>query len=150
MMIVGLAITAPVAAIEGVPASLHGSAAVWLAVSGAGNVIGLMITYAAMRIGQVALVAPLVSTEGAIAALIAIARRRVARAGGRRDAGGDRGRHLALRRARRGRLGGPPRRPSTRRDAGGAGGVLLWREPVRDGSSRRRRSRRPGSCCRRG
>ena len=80
MMIVGLAITAPVAAIEGVPTALHGSAAVWLALSGAGNVIGLVITYAALRIGQVSLVAPLVSTEGAIAALIAITAGESARA----------------------------------------------------------------------
>lgn len=72
IMLVGLLITAPVAAIEGVPTALHGSAAIWLAVSGVGNVVGLIITYAAMRIGQVGLVAPLVSTEGAIAATIAV------------------------------------------------------------------------------
>ena len=41
-------------------------------ISGAGNVAGLVLTYNALRIGQVALVAPLVSTEGAIAALIAL------------------------------------------------------------------------------
>ncbi len=72
MMVVGLVITAPIAAIEGVPKALHGSAAIWLAVSGVGNVVGLMITYAALSIGQVGLVAPLVSTEGAIAATIAV------------------------------------------------------------------------------
>jgi drug/metabolite transporter (DMT)-like permease len=72
MMVVGLAITAPVAAAEGVPSSLHGTAVLWLALSGAGNVLGLVISYAALRIGQVALVAPLVSTEGASAAVIAI------------------------------------------------------------------------------
>jgi drug/metabolite transporter (DMT)-like permease len=37
-----------------------------------GNVAGLAASYQALRIGQVALVAPLVSTEGAIAAVIAI------------------------------------------------------------------------------
>jgi drug/metabolite transporter (DMT)-like permease len=72
VMLVGLVIVAPLAAIEGVPASLHGTAAWWLALAGAGNVGGLVLVYHAMRIGQVALVAPLVSTEGAIAALIAI------------------------------------------------------------------------------
>jgi drug/metabolite transporter (DMT)-like permease len=72
VMLVGLVITAPLAAVVGVPSSLHGSAVLWLALSGAGNVGGLVLTYAAMRIGQVALVAPLVSTEGAIAALIAL------------------------------------------------------------------------------
>lgn len=40
--------------------------------AGAGNVAGLLLAYAAMRIGQIALVAPLVSTEGAIAAVIAL------------------------------------------------------------------------------
>jgi drug/metabolite transporter (DMT)-like permease len=73
VMLVGLVITAPIAAAEGVPGSLHGGSLAWLAVSGAGNVGGLVLAYRAMRVGQVALVAPLVSTEGAIAALIAIA-----------------------------------------------------------------------------
>ena len=72
MMVVGLLITAPIAAVEGVPKSLDGSAGLWLVVSGVGNVVGLVISYAAMRIGQVSLVAPLVSTEGAIAATIAV------------------------------------------------------------------------------
>lgn len=73
VMVVGLLVTAPVAAIHGVPAELHGNAALWLAVSGAGNVVGLTLTYLGLRIGQVALVAPIVSTEGAIAAVIALA-----------------------------------------------------------------------------
>jgi drug/metabolite transporter (DMT)-like permease len=72
VMLIGLLIAGPVAAIEGVPANLGGGSGAWLALSGAGNVGGLVLTYRAMRIGQVALVAPLVSTEGAIAALIAI------------------------------------------------------------------------------
>ena len=72
VMIVGLVITAPIAALRGVPPRLGGSAGVWLIAAGAGNVAGLLLTYAAMRIGQVALVAPLVSTEGAIAAVIAV------------------------------------------------------------------------------
>ncbi len=73
VMVVGLAVTGPLAAIHGVPGSLHGGAVFWLVLSGAGNVGGLVLAYHAMRIGQVALVAPLVSTEGAIAALIAVA-----------------------------------------------------------------------------
>jgi drug/metabolite transporter (DMT)-like permease len=73
VMLVGLLIAGPVAALQGVPDGLDGSAGMWLALSGAGNVGGLMFTYAAMRIGKVALVAPLVSTEGAIAAVIALA-----------------------------------------------------------------------------
>jgi drug/metabolite transporter (DMT)-like permease len=72
VMLVGLLISAPVAAIYGIPKSLDGSSGAWLAISGAGNVGGLMLAYGAMRIGQVALVAPLISTEGAIAAVIAL------------------------------------------------------------------------------
>jgi drug/metabolite transporter (DMT)-like permease len=55
-----------------VPARLHGSALVWLILSGAGNVGGLIVNYYALRIGQVSLVAPIVSTEGAIAAVISV------------------------------------------------------------------------------
>jgi drug/metabolite transporter (DMT)-like permease len=73
IMLVGLVITAPIAAVRGVPSSLHGAAAAWLVLSAAGNVGGLVLAYGAMRIGQVSVVAPVVSTEGAIAAVIAIA-----------------------------------------------------------------------------
>jgi drug/metabolite transporter (DMT)-like permease len=72
VMLVGLVIAAPLAAVTGVPTNLHGSALVWLILSGAGNVGGLIINYYALRIGQVSLVAPIVSTEGAIAAIIAV------------------------------------------------------------------------------
>ena len=62
----------PAAALSGVPARLDAGSGAWLAVSGAGNVGGLILTYSALRIGQVSLVAPLVSTEGAVAAVIAV------------------------------------------------------------------------------
>src|ERR1700761_6232291 len=71
-MLVGLVLCGPLAAAKGVPAALHGTAWVWLALAGGGNVAGLMLTYAALRPGQGAPVLPLVSTEGAIAALIAV------------------------------------------------------------------------------
>src|SRR5204863_76931 len=73
VMLVGLLITAPIAIAEGVPDSLNASSGGWLALAGIGNVVGLVFTYGALRLGQVALVAPLVSTEGAIAAVIALA-----------------------------------------------------------------------------
>lgn len=72
VMLVGLVITGPLALADGVPAHVDAGAWGWVALSGAGNVLGLALIYAAMRIGQVALVAPLASTEGAIAAVIAI------------------------------------------------------------------------------
>jgi drug/metabolite transporter (DMT)-like permease len=73
VMLVGLVITLPLALASGIPNGLYGDPGLWLAVSAGGNVAGLLLVYAAMRVGQVALVAPLVSTEGAIAAVIAIA-----------------------------------------------------------------------------
>jgi drug/metabolite transporter (DMT)-like permease len=72
IMLVGLVITAPIAAATGVPSNLHGSALAWLVLAGAGNVAGLIVNYYALRAGQVSLVAPLVSTEGAIAAVISV------------------------------------------------------------------------------
>jgi drug/metabolite transporter (DMT)-like permease len=72
VMLVGLLIGGPLAAADGVPSRLDGAPGLWLALSGVGNVAGLMVTYAALRIGQVSLVAPVVSTEGAIAAAIAV------------------------------------------------------------------------------
>jgi drug/metabolite transporter (DMT)-like permease len=71
IMLVGLVITAPIAAAKGVP-SFDAESLTWLLISGGGNVGGLILTYKALRIGQVALVAPLVSTEGAIAATISL------------------------------------------------------------------------------
>src|ERR671919_1556726 len=72
VMLIGLAITAPLVALEGVPDGLDGDAAAWLAVAGVGNVVGLLLAYAALRSGKVGVVAPLVSTQGAIAAVIAV------------------------------------------------------------------------------
>lgn len=72
VMLVGLLIAAPAAALHGVPAGLDGSPVLWLILAGAGNVAGLLLLYAALRTSQVALVAPLASTEGAIAAVIAV------------------------------------------------------------------------------
>jgi drug/metabolite transporter (DMT)-like permease len=72
VMIVGLVVTAPAAAIEGVPKNLHGSVLFWLVLSGACNVGGLLFAYEALRIGKIGLVSPIISTEGAIAAVIAV------------------------------------------------------------------------------
>jgi drug/metabolite transporter (DMT)-like permease len=72
VMIAGLVITAPLAAASGVPHRLWGGDGEWLLFAGAGNVGGLLLTYEALKVGQVALVAPVVSSEGAIAAVIAV------------------------------------------------------------------------------
>src|SRR3954463_16722323 len=55
------------------PDGLRIGAITWLLVSGVGNVAGLLLTYVALRGGDLGVVAPLLSTEGAIAALFAVA-----------------------------------------------------------------------------
>jgi uncharacterized membrane protein len=72
VMLIGLLIAGPIALAEGVPSHRPASAWLWLVLAGAGNVAGLVCTYGGLRLGQVALVAPLVSSEGAIAAVIAL------------------------------------------------------------------------------
>jgi drug/metabolite transporter (DMT)-like permease len=73
VMIVGSLIVVPWVVAVGIPDELDAPSAAWLVVSGAGNVVGLLLTYAALRIGKVGVIAPIVSTEGAIAAVIAVA-----------------------------------------------------------------------------
>ena len=73
IMTVGLLVAGPVAIVAGVPHGLDARSGGWLAVAGAGNVIGLFFTYAALRIGKVGVVAPITSTEGAVAAVLAVA-----------------------------------------------------------------------------
>jgi drug/metabolite transporter (DMT)-like permease len=72
MMIVGLAVVGPLAAFEGKPDALDGGSIGWLAVSGLGNVVGLLLEYRGLRLGLVGVVTALASTEGAIAALISV------------------------------------------------------------------------------
>ena len=72
VMLVGLAVVVPIVALIGLPANLSQQTLVWLLLSGAGNVSGLLFEYSALRIGKVGLVAPIASTEGAIAAVIAV------------------------------------------------------------------------------
>ncbi len=72
VMLVGFVIVAPAVAVEGKPAALDPGTAGWLVLAGAGNVLGLGLEYAGLRAGKVGLVVPIASTEGAIAAVIAI------------------------------------------------------------------------------
>src|SRR5258707_7284415 len=72
MMLVGLVATVPLAAAQGVP-RLDATNATWLVVSGTGNVLGLAVTYCALRGGQVGVLARIVSREGAVAAVLATA-----------------------------------------------------------------------------
>ena len=72
VMTVGLLVSAPVAAIAGVPSGLDWHSFGWLVVSGSANVTGLLLTYGALSVGKVGVVAPVTSTEGAVAAVIAV------------------------------------------------------------------------------
>ena len=71
VMITGLVVLLPVLAVSP-PPDLGLSGTGWLLVSGGGNVGGLLLAYSALRIGKVGVVAPIVSTEGAIAAVLSV------------------------------------------------------------------------------
>jgi drug/metabolite transporter (DMT)-like permease len=72
VMFVGFVVVAPLIVIDGIPDALGARELGWLALSGAGNVGGLLFVYKALRVGKVSIVAPITSTEGAIAAVLAI------------------------------------------------------------------------------
>jgi drug/metabolite transporter (DMT)-like permease len=73
MMAVGLLALVPFLVAEGAPDQLDGDTVRWFVLAGMGNVVGMLIVYAALRIEKVSIVAPITSTEGAVAALIAVA-----------------------------------------------------------------------------
>lgn len=73
VMLVGFVVVAPWIAASGIPDGLGGRQLVWMAVSGGGNVGGLLLAYEALRVGKVSIVSPITSAEGAIAAVLAVA-----------------------------------------------------------------------------
>lgn len=73
VMIVGVIVGLPIAVVSPGPATLEPSTLALLGLAGICYVVGLQLTYAALRIGKVSIVAPIVATEGAVAALIAVA-----------------------------------------------------------------------------
>jgi drug/metabolite transporter (DMT)-like permease len=72
VMLIGLAIVAPLVVLEGVPDDIDAESGAWLAVAGIGNVVGLLLAYAALRVGKVGIVAPVIATQGAVAAVLAV------------------------------------------------------------------------------
>lgn len=70
MMLIGLVITLPFLFAAGVPDNIEANLP-RLVLSGVGNVAGLVFVGFAFRVGKVGVVAPIVATEGAIAAVIA-------------------------------------------------------------------------------
>src|SRR4051794_3049942 len=73
VMLTGFVVVAPVAAAQGKPDGLDRGTLTWLAVAGAGNILGLLLVYTGLKIGKVGVVAPISSAEGAVAAVIAVA-----------------------------------------------------------------------------
>jgi len=72
MMLVGLIIAWPLSVVSGPVPPITPTLAVWLTGSGVGSVIGLLLVYRGLRIGKVGVVTALASTEGAIAAMVAV------------------------------------------------------------------------------
>jgi drug/metabolite transporter (DMT)-like permease len=72
VMIVGLIVLTPVLVAGPGPGDVSDTDLVWLVVGGVGNAGGLLLVYRGLRVGKVGVVAPIASTEGAIAALVAI------------------------------------------------------------------------------
>jgi drug/metabolite transporter (DMT)-like permease len=71
VMLVGCVFTLPAIALAG-PVSIGIREVALLAVSGITNVVGILFVLTALRSGKVSVVAPITSTEGAIAAVIAV------------------------------------------------------------------------------
>lgn len=72
MLLIGLVVATPFAVASGPLPTITPTLALWLASSGFGSVIGLLLIYRGMRIGKVGVVLALASTEGAIAAVFAV------------------------------------------------------------------------------
>lgn len=72
-MTVGLLVGVPLALLTAPPPNLGGPTLVWVGLSGFGNIIGLLLIYAAYRVGAVGIVSTIASTEGAIAAVLSVA-----------------------------------------------------------------------------
>ena len=70
VMLVGLVLTLPFVFAAGIPAEVAPNVG-WLLTAGAGNVAGILVAGLALRVGKVGVIAPILATEGAIAAVIA-------------------------------------------------------------------------------
>lgn len=72
-MLIGMLIAVPATIVGGAGADFTPTALTLLAISGAGNIVGLLLAYTAFKADKVAVVAPIISTEGAMGAVIAVA-----------------------------------------------------------------------------
>lgn len=72
IMIVGTIVGLPLAVASGVPTDVSPEALVLLLIAGLAYSAGLYVAYRALVIGKVGIVAPIVATEGALAAVLAV------------------------------------------------------------------------------
>jgi drug/metabolite transporter (DMT)-like permease len=72
VMVIALAITVPAALLTAPTPPLEPRMLVWLTLAGLGNVLGLLLVYRGLRIGKIGIVTSATSTEGAVAAVIAV------------------------------------------------------------------------------
>ena len=73
VMLFGLVANLAVIAVGPQPGTLGSTDIAWMLVSGLGNAAGLLLEYSALRRGKIGIVTPVTSTEGAIAAVLAVA-----------------------------------------------------------------------------
>ena len=72
VMLIGCLVGIPLAAVDAPVGPIEPGTVGLLAIAGICYVAGLALTYAALQIGKVSIVAPIVATEGAVAAVIAV------------------------------------------------------------------------------
>jgi drug/metabolite transporter (DMT)-like permease len=68
----GLFIAIPFAAASGIPPNLTPLNMALMLATGAGNILGLVCVNAALRVGKVGVVSPIVATQGAVAVVLAV------------------------------------------------------------------------------
>lgn len=73
VMLLGLVALLVAAPVAGLPTQAGPRSYAWAVLAGAGSTAGLSMMYRALRLGKVGVVAPIASTEGALAALFAVA-----------------------------------------------------------------------------
>jgi uncharacterized membrane protein len=71
-MLIGAVIAVPATIVTGGGADLTPTALELLGISAVGNIVGLLLAYTAFQGGKVAVIAPILSTEGAMGAVISI------------------------------------------------------------------------------
>lgn len=72
VMVIALAITVPAALLTAPAPPIEPRMLVWLVLAGLGNVVGLLLVYRGLRIGKIGIVTAATSTEGAVAAVLAV------------------------------------------------------------------------------